>query len=103
MRVAKPYSRILTALTALLAFALAGCGGGWTSVPVSDLSEASETLGGDIAEFTLNDDRVFEMRVVTFEYPYVEGHRIVSEWMTPAKMRIDLREVAKIKVKSSAS
>ena len=94
-------SRILVCLTAVLALALAGCGGGWTPVPVSDISETTETLGGDIAEFTLSDDRVVEMRIKSFDYPYVEGHRIVSEWMTSAVMRIDLREVSSIRVRTS--
>lgn len=94
--------RLLPLLAVLLALATAGCGSSWKAVPVGSVDESTQVLG-DYARFTLNDQRVIELRVLSVRYPFVEGHRMLGEWSTPRRMRVDLREVSRIEVRKTAS
>jgi hypothetical protein len=88
---------------ALAAAALAlagGCSSAWTRVPLESLGPATESLGGERARFTLNDERMIEMRVLWVRYPFVEGHRVAGGWSTDRKLRLDLREVSRVEVRS---
>jgi hypothetical protein len=88
----------------LLLFVLgltAGCGAGWRGVPLDSLGPATESLGGEHARFTLKDERVLEMRILEVKYPFVEGHRVIGEWSTERKLRVDLREVSRVEVRNA--
>ena len=93
--------RVLGALAILVAFSGAGCGGGWTAVPLGSIGAGTETLGSGETRLQLKDGRVFELRGSRVEYPYVWGDRFLGENMPLRAMRIDLREVARIEVRGS--
>ncbi|MGQ0723509.1 MAG: hypothetical protein ACT4PE_18320 [Candidatus Eiseniibacteriota bacterium] len=80
----------------------AGCGGGWRGVALDSLDAQAQSLGGEEARFILKDERVIEMRVLHVQYPFVEGHRLVGAWSTERKMRVDLREVARLEVRKAS-
>ena len=65
------------------------------------IDERTETLGSDVARFTMEDGRVIEFRVVRVEYPYVWGDRYLGENMPLRSMRVDLRDVSRIELKRS--
>jgi len=89
-------------LLALLALpVLAGCGGGWTSIPVTSIDESTQILDSDEVRLTLNDGRVLLFRVSRVEYPYLWGERFLGENMPLKPMRVDLREVARIEAQRS--
>lgn len=95
-------SRLAVFLVPAALLALAGCGSAWRAVPVASVDESTETLG-EYARFTLNDQRVLEVRVSQVNYPWVEGNRIVSDWTNGRTVRVDLRQVAKIEVRGTSA
>lgn len=93
--------RGIIALIPAAALALAGCGSPWRSVPVGSVDESTRELG-DVARFTLNDQRVIDLQVTEVKYPFVEGHRLVGKWTNGRLLRVDLRDVAKIEVRGAS-
>lgn len=98
------FRRLLALGAVLLPAALlaAGCGSPWKGVPANSLGEGTESLGGEYGRFVLNDRRVIEMQIVSVDYPYVDGHRVLGKWRTSRQVRVDLREVQRIEVRDES-
>lgn len=89
---------VLLAALALLCAAGAGCGSHWAERPVASIDATTTNLGAEYARFTLDDERVIEVRLIRVKYPYVWGNRRINGQVARAEMQIDLRQVSRIEL-----
>ncbi|MCH7548168.1 MAG: hypothetical protein IH969_01300 [Candidatus Krumholzibacteriota bacterium] len=92
----------LPAFVVLIAFTVAALGcSTWKSVPITDAQsyEWIDLIGKDVKVYMMKG-RVFDMHVVSVDYPYIHGGDPLGgrSWENENMRTIDLREVRTIQV-----